>query len=245
MKFSSNLSQHSKSLLSDAIKIYLPACLFIIIVWLIGRALDIGMYVLTADPAEVAGTPPYTGLFSNLGNLLWCGTAAICIFSASLIKVDQTSRRRWFTFLLASFCLTTFLLLDDLFQVHEYYPVLFFGFNTDIPLQNRTLQNLFEALFFVIYFVCFGLYVFYFRHHIRQTEYLSLILAIFFFGLSIVVDMTPETVTGHYIIEESFKLLGIISWITYFARTCSSIIRELMAKLALHPDKVSKVSSDI
>ncbi|HEY9668963.1 MAG TPA: hypothetical protein V6C91_19290 [Coleofasciculaceae cyanobacterium] len=239
MKFSLDLRQRSISWLSDAIKIYLPTCLFIVVVWLIAEACGIGMYELTADPAEVARKPPYTGLFSNLGNLLWSGTVAICIFTAFLIKVDQASGRRWLTFLIASSFLTAFLLLDDLFQVHEYYPVLFFGFNTKIPLENRTLQNLFEAIFFVIYFACFGLYLFYFRYHIRQTEYLSFILAIFFFGLSIVVDMAPETLPGHYIIEESFKLLGIISWITYFSRTCSSIIRQLMAKVSLHLDKVS------
>lgn len=239
MKFSFDLSQHSKSFLSDAIKIYLPTCLFIIVVWLIAEAYGIGMYELTADPAEVARKPPYTGLFSQLGNLLWCGTAAICIFTAFLIKVDLDSRRRWFTFLIASFCLTAFLLLDDLFQVHEYYPVLFLGFDTKIPLENRTLQNLFEALFFVIYFASFGIYLFSFRHHVRQTEYLPFLFAIVFFGLSIVVDLAPETLLGHYIIEESFKLLGIISWITYFSRTCSSIIRQLMTKLSLHLDKVS------
>lgn len=104
MKFSFDLSQHSKSLLSDAIKIYLPTCLFIIVVWLIAEACGIGMYELTADPAEVARKPPYTGLFSHVGNLLWCGTAAICIFTGFLIKVDPVSRRRWLTFLLASFC---------------------------------------------------------------------------------------------------------------------------------------------
>jgi hypothetical protein len=237
MKFNFALSKSSKYLLINAIKIYLPAFLFIILVWCISKLFGIGMYQLTADLAEVAGQPPYTGLISNIGNLLWCGTAAICIFSAFLTKLDPTCSRRWFTFLLTSFFLTTLLLLDDMFQVHEYYHVLFFGYDVNLRNENRLLQNLFEALFFIIYLVCFLLYIFYFRKHLRRTEYLFLVIAFLFFGLSIVIDMTPETVKGHHLMEEGCKLLGIISWLTYFSKTCSSVIRQLIANLAVHPDK--------
>ena len=236
MKFTFALSKNSKSLLFTAIKIYLPAFLFIILVWCISKLFGIGMYQLTADLAEVAGQPPYTGLISNIGNLLWCGTAAICIFSAFLTKLDPTCSRRWFTFLLTSFFLTTVLLLDDMFQVHEYYHVLF-GFDGNLSRENRLLQNLFEALFFIVYLVWFIFYIFYFRKHLRRTEYLFLVIAFLFFGLSIVIDMTPETVKGHHFMEEGCKLLGIISWLTYFSRTCSSVIRQLIANLAVHPDK--------
>jgi hypothetical protein len=236
--FFGDLPQSPKFLLSDAIKLYLPACLFIIVVWFIGKAFGISMYELTADPAELAGKPPYIGLFSQLGSLLWCGTAAICIFTAFLTRADPITGRRWFIFLLASFFLTVSLLIDDMFQFHEYYHAIFFGFKVRIPLENRTLQNIFELAYFVVmYFVAFALYLFYFKQHIRHTEYIYFVLAIFLSGLSIVVDMAGDAVPGHSFIEESAKFLGILSWITYFSRTCSSIIRQLIAKVALHPDK--------
>lgn len=235
-----DLSQNFKFPPSHAMKIYLPACLFLIAVRLMGKILGISTYDLTADPAEIAGKLPYIGFFSNVGNLLWCGAAAICIFTAFLTKVDQTTARRWFIFLLASFFLTMSLLLDDLFQIHEYYHAIFFAFQkVDVPLKDKTMQNIFELLYMcAMYLGAFGLYIFYFRKYFRHTEYLYFILAIFFFTLSIVIDMTPETLLPeHFFIEDGAKLLGIFSWLTYFYKTCNSIMRQLIAKLALHPDQ--------
>ncbi len=225
------LPQELKVLLPNLIKIYLPSFLFIILVWYVSKVFGISVQELTADPAEMLGKPPYTGLISNLGNLLWCGTAAICIFSAFLTKLDPASFRRWFTFLVASSFLTTFLLLDDMFQIHEYYPVLFFGSEANLPQNNKELQNLLEALFYIVYFVCFMLYLFCFKKQIYCTEYLFFALVFFFFGLSVVIDMTPESMPMHYLMEESFKLLGIISWLTYTSKTCSLVIRQLTTNL--------------
>lgn len=235
-----DLPQNFKFPLSHAIKIYFPACLFLSVVWLLARRFGISMYDLTADPAEIAGKLPYIGFFSNVGIVLWSGAAAICIFTAFLTKVNPSISRRWFIFLLASFFITVSLLLDDLFEIHEYYHAIFFAFQkVDVPLKDKTLQNIFELLYMcVMYLGAFGLYLFYFRKYFRHTEYLYFILAIFFFALSIVVDMTPEALLPeHYFIEDGAKLLGIFSWLTYFYKTCSSIMRQLIAKLALHPDQ--------
>jgi hypothetical protein len=236
-KFILELSQNAKALLPDVIKIYLPSCLFLLLVWSIGKVYSIDSYELTADPAELAGLAPYAGLISNVGILLWCGAAAICLFSASLAKLDPICFRKWFAFLLASGCLTTVLLLDDMFQFHESYPALFFGLDADLPHNNRRLQNLLEAIFFVVYFASFIFYTFYFRKHIQRTEYLFLLMAFFLFGLSTVVDMGSETMKGHYIIEEGLKLLGIISWLTYFYRTCRSAVQQLARNLVVPVDK--------
>lgn len=232
-----DLFQNFKFPLSHAIKIYLPACLFIFVAYKIFRVFGISMYELTADPAEIVGKPPYVGFFSQIGCLLWSGAAAICIFTAFLTKLDQNTSRRWFIFLLASFFLLASLLIDDLFQFHEYYAGIFLGF-TNVPLKDHKLQNLFEiAYLFIMYFVGFGLYLFYFRQHIRDTNYVYFILAIFLFGLSIVLDIgdgiipLPEYLSMN--IEDSSKLLGIFSWLAYFYRTCSLILRQLIAKLAL------------
>ncbi|MDM9383180.1 hypothetical protein QUB80_21020 [Chlorogloeopsis sp. ULAP01] len=238
MKFRLNLSsQNIKHLFPVALKVYLPTLIFIILVWCLSKIFNISMYELTADPAEVVGKPPYTGLFSNIGIVLWSCTAAICIFSAFLTKFNQSCFKKWFNFLLASFFLTSFLLLDDLFQLHETYPVLFFGVDANLPENNRSLQNLLEGLFFIVYFIYVFLYLFYFRKQIRQTEYQFLALAFIFFFLSIAVDMNSMIKIGHDIIEESFKLFGIITWLIYFSKTCSSIVLQLAGNLAVHPQK--------
>ncbi|MFQ4145783.1 hypothetical protein [Chlorogloeopsis sp. ULAP02] len=237
MKFQLDLSRNIKNLSPIALKIYLPTLIFIILVWYLSKIFNISMYELTADPAEVVGRPPYTGLFSNIGIVLWSSAAAVCIFSAVLTKINQICFKKWFNFLLASFLLTSFLLLDDLFQLHETYPVIFFGVDANLPENNRPLQNLLEGLFFIVYFIYVFLYLFYFRKQIRQTEYHFLALAFILFFLSIAVDMTSMIKIGHDIIEESFKLFGIISWLIYFSKTCSSIVLQLADNLAVHPHK--------
>jgi hypothetical protein len=225
------ISQNLKVMLPSLIKIYLPSFLFIILVWRISKVFGIDIYELTADPAEVVGKPPYVGLISNIGNLLWCATAAICIFSAFLTKLDRDGFRRWFTFLLSSGVLTTFLLLDDMFQLHEYYHIIFFG-SDNFPLKDRALQNLFEAFYFIVYFGCFTFYLAYYSKLIKCTEYLFLTLAFFFFGLSVVIDIiTPESMPMHDLTEDSFKLLGIISWSAYLSKTCSLVIRQCKPRL--------------
>jgi hypothetical protein len=225
------LPQNLKVMLPSLTKIYLPSFLFIILVWRISNVFGIDIYELTADPAAVAGKPPYVGLISNIGNLLWCGTAAICIFSAFLTKLDRDCFRRWFTFLLCSGVLTTFLLLDDMFQLHEYYPIVFFGAE-NFPLKDKGLQNLFESFYFIAYLGCFTFYLAYYIKLIKCTEHLFLTLAFFFFGLSVVIDIiTPESMPMHNLTEDSFKLLGIISWSAYLSKTCSLVIRQCKPRI--------------
>lgn len=232
MKLISEYSQTTQFSISNAIKLYIPSIGFIILVTLIAKVSNISTYELVADPAEVAGKPPYTGLVTNVGNLLWCGATAICLFTAFLTKLNRACFKKWFRFLAFSGLFTSFLLLDDMFQLHESFPLLFFGGSDNALAINRDLQNLLETLIFSVYLGIFIFYIFSFRKQIKNTEYIFLLLAFVFFGLSTIVDMTPESLPGHYIVEEGFKVLGITSWLIYFTKTCSAAIRQLMTTFA-------------
>lgn len=221
MQSISNLRQRLTALLPTALKIYLLAVIFFLSVLYIGRLFGIDIYLLATDPGEVAQQPPYVGLISNVGILLWCGTAAVCLFSASLNKPDPAYSKKWSAFLTASGIFTSILLLDDMFQLHETYSVIFVGPDANLSVNNRRLQNIFESVFFVSYFSCFFLFLFYFRRQIQRTEYAFLILAFICFAASVVIDVTPLVQHSelHSLTEEGFKFLGIVSWATYFFRT--------------------------
>jgi hypothetical protein len=212
-------------------KIYIPACLFIFLLWLLTQNTQISIYELVADPTEVGKLAPYTGLVSTLGVLFWCGAGSICFFSAYLLKLSQKSNSKWSFFFLVSAYFILLFLIDDLFQLHENFSTLIFGVEANIAQTNRPLQHLLETIVFVIYGSLFTLYIFYFRKLIYQTNLLVLILALLFFTISLVIDVLFEGMKGDYILEEGFKLLGIISILTYYIKSCYQKIKQLFEDL--------------
>jgi hypothetical protein len=80
---------------------------------------------------------------------------------------------------------------------------------------------------FGIYGSLFILYFFYFRKLIYRTNILVLLLALAFFGMSIIIDLLFEDMKGGLNLEEGFKLLGIISFLTYYIRVCLQQVKQL------------------
>jgi hypothetical protein len=132
-------------------------------------------------------------------------------------------------FLLASGYLILWLLLDDLFQLHENFSTLLFGAEANIDQINKPLQHLLEAIVFGIYGSLFALYFFYFRKLIYRTDILVLLLALAFFSMSIIIDTLFESMRGGLVLEEGFKLLGIISFLTYYIRVCYQQVKQLLS----------------
>jgi hypothetical protein len=210
-----DLDQNQKSLTSWLLIIYIP-----VILLLIALSLQPIMPVsyLTRDPQAIAGVPFYTGLLSNVGVLLWCTTSAICFFTFSVFKKIQANFKMR-SFVLYSGLLTLMLLIDDLWMVHEEVAPNYL----QIP----------EKLVYLFYFGAFCLYFSKFFKVIFKTEFLPLILAFVWFGLSILVDKSEglNLAAGFnheilYTIEDSFKLLGIVSWCVYFVGVCQKSLQE-------------------
>ncbi|HEY9630445.1 MAG TPA: hypothetical protein V6C84_24380 [Coleofasciculaceae cyanobacterium] len=182
------------------------------------------MRYLVADPSEITQQASYIGLFSQIGNLLWCATAAICLFTASIFRTERLAKgKQLFFFLLFSGLFSGQLLLDDLFRLHEKSGRVLFG-SSETPI-STTSQNLAELLVFAIYGLATLIFITKFKSLILRSNYLFLLLAIGFFGLSTVVDMSGNLVPEHDAIEESFKLLGIFSWFVYFLVFCTDNLR--------------------
>ncbi|OKH46952.1 hypothetical protein NIES2101_24375 [Calothrix sp. HK-06] len=163
-----------------------------------------------------------------IGILFWCASAVICLFTSYVLtKHKELQTRKWSKFLLYSGCITLIMLFDDLFQIHEYYYQPFIDLST---VKNaRFFINLFELLFFVIYFVLISIYILKFKALFKKTNYPIFSLTILFFALSILVDIgTPETMVLHTSIEEGSKFLGIVTWFTYFLDCCYEQIQRLI-----------------
>lgn len=166
--------------------------------------LDIPVGEFTRDPAATFQTYPLIGVISNLGILLWCTTASVCLFtymvhfSSSNIVVRQ--------FLLTSGLFTTVLLFDDLFMLHEFVMPDVLG----IP----------EAVIYSSYLVFILIYLIKYRAYLLKTEYMVLIIACGFFSLSILSDVYLPQTGIVYLVEDGFKLFGIATWTLYFISTC-------------------------
>ncbi|MEN9565673.1 MAG: hypothetical protein RLZZ69_869 [Cyanobacteriota bacterium] len=210
------------------IKIYIPISLIIFLVWLIGEFSSISVYELVADSNEVGHVAPYTGIVSNFGLLLLCCAASICFFSSYLIDTNNKHDEKWRLFLKYSGSLILLLLIDDAFQLHENFSTLLFGADANISIINKKLQSSLEVIVFSFYSSLFLFYGLYFRKLIYRTETLAFILAFGFFFMSIVVDVLPENLKGHFVLEEGFKLLGITSLTTYYVKVCYQKAKKIL-----------------
>jgi hypothetical protein len=74
---------------------------------------------LLKDPSTITGTHPFVGLVSNIGIVLWCMTAAICLYAGALAFTQRRTAGD-VSFLIAAGLLTGLLAFDDLFLFHEW-----------------------------------------------------------------------------------------------------------------------------
>ena len=199
----------ARALMSFLLLLYLipVLCLSAVVVASTNTGISLGDFL--RDPSSTTETSPFVGVISNLGALLWAASATVCLFSWSIMRSTQ-GKTAFARFVLFFGLMTVILLLDDLFLFHEtVYPR--FG-----------VSEMLSAM-------CYGVVVLYgliaFRKCILETEFLILLIALAFFGLSIFVDTFQGRIEwriGEWRIlaEDGAKFLGIVAWFGYFSRCC-------------------------
>jgi hypothetical protein len=207
-----------KKLIKPLITLLLPALLFLAVMVVLCTQMDIPISFFTCDPASTVEIHPFTGMVSNIGILLWTSSAVVCLFSWGLLRKDP-EKRRFSTFLLFSGILTLILVIDDLFLFHEEI----FPEQLGIPQKFVLLGYMGITLVGVVVF----------RKTILATDYLLLLIALGFFGLSVFVDVFDHEIDAliggwRYLFEDGFKFLGIVTWLGYFWRTCFTAIKGLL-----------------
>ena len=163
---------------------------------------DIPVGDLTRDPIILGKLPVHIGFLSQIGLFIWSASATLCLFSFAILARHE-KHRKFRQFLLVSGLLTMLLALDDAFLMHEFVLP-----SIGIP-QNFVLGS---------YVVFVLLYLLRFKQVILETEYVLLAMALFFFAVSVILDVLHSPGIHPYFFEDSAKLVGLVSWLAYFFR---------------------------
>jgi hypothetical protein len=210
---SQGVSSQLKSIFPAIIACYVPVFLFLAALVAAVLLTHIPMYYFMRDPAQTLNAPSYIGLSSNLGALLWCSSVVICFHSFAVLRKGKEVKNVSGFFLFAGL-LTAVVMLDDFFVIHENISLHFEGIFS-YAMYALTLLYVVPLLAFVLFYA----------RTILNTDYLLLVLAVFFFGLSFLVDLSKDLGLIIFedwlriLLEDGFKLLGITGWLSYFART--------------------------
>ena len=156
--------------------------------------------ILTSDPSVIGGIGPHVGFLSQLGIFFWASASAICFFTAYSISTKPNVGTVK-PFFLSSGLLSLLLGIDDVFLLHErIFP------HIGIP----------QELVMVAYAALVLIWLIKFYPFILRSEFTLLFISLLFFGLSILVDLIKLDIPGRLLLEDGAKLVGIVSWLTYF-----------------------------
>lgn len=194
---------------------WLLIALYLPVIALLGSIVALGddwANYLLRDPHTLADMPFFAGMISNIGVLCWTATAAICLFSGANLR-GARGQGAMSAFLLYAGGVTTLLMLDDFFLLHEDL------FRYYLPLPEGAVYAVYAALLL-------GLVVGY-REVIAMTDYLLLVIACVLFGISVSIDLMQPLMSaaqygriGGYALEDGVKFAGILTWTVYFIRVC-------------------------
>lgn len=173
------------------------------------------IWMLAKDPADIRHFPPYFGMLSNWGVILWIATATICLFSATLLKLNKASDAK-FRFLAASGIFSLLLGVDDLYMMHE-----------------RLLPQMFhmpEIFFYVLYFCILAAYLVYFTPQILKYDYLLFVAALLLFAFSRQFLIKIPYFSQFNTTGDMLKYFGIVFWLAFFYRTAMQEVNELLRR---------------
>lgn len=160
--------------------------------------------VLTRDMASVCHVKPFIGFLSNIGIIIWSGSAASCFLAALFLR--QGGNKRRFVQFFSWFALFTLLLaLDDVLVLHETF------FPRTLHLSQTVIYSIYASLTLLSLLV--------FLREILTTDFLLLLIAGGFLSASMVTDQFMKMSDLETLFEDTLKFFGIIFWLVYFIRT--------------------------
>ena len=162
---------------------------------------------MTSDVTTIANVHPLSGILSNLGILVWCAAASLCAFAAMFLRTVKPRDRFWFLFFSA--LVSSYLLIDDCFQLHQ--------------LAARYL-GVKDKIFYMALGSAVSVYFIAFRRVIVRTKYGFLLFALGFLTSSVIIDAffipyLRRYGDWMYLYEDGAKWLGIVCWCSYYVHT--------------------------
>jgi hypothetical protein len=233
------LLRQARGLVPAFAAIYIPVLTVLAGMFLYWLVTDKDTALLTRDPLAIVETellkiqrdpdlqlhdlanlaiPLYAGVVSNLGILLWTAAAAVSAFVWLVLRRTPAPPLPP-AFFLGSALVSTLLLLDDFFLIHERWVPIMLGIE--------------EKLVFAGYGLVVLYYLARWRHTILRTEFLLLAAAFAGFALSLAVDAIPDVVSYSvpqiHFFEDGAKFAGVAAWAGYHVRTALLAVRGLPA----------------
>ena len=154
----------------------------------------------------------YLGWLTSVSEIMWCTAIAISLFTAILLPAAQS---RFRVFLFASAVVMILLFLDDRFRL-TLILCAFFG-----------TCKVVKSTVYLLYGLVLISYAWLFRHTIKKTPYIPLLVSFCLFGFSSAIDIAPIHGRGiHAMLEDGTKLIGLINLTIYFWWICQQEIKK-------------------
>jgi hypothetical protein len=193
----------------DIVKITALVMAFLLALYVFARLRGISLNAITGSSTFNERSPFYYGLMTYINLFFWAGAATICFLGIYLMgQRQQYAGIR--AALLFGGLLNLLLTFDDALHLHDYV----------LP----RLLRLPEAFAYGGYFVLLVIYLWVFWQQLRESDHLFLLIAVVCLGLSILIDLFFDFSSTASYVEDSFKLLGTVFWLTYFARYLKNVI---------------------
>ena len=173
------------------------ALAILVLLQLICMGKGIPFAALVRDPTVELKGPAYVGLLSNLGGVAWGSAVTLAAFGWMRLRHEPTQGE--LTRLLMHLALFTALLgLDDIALLHdEWLPRLHLSEKVVIPIYGLLALLWLRRYWRILW----------------ARVPVSLGLAIACFTLSVLFDQRPKWGhSAHHLMEDGFKLLGILNW---------------------------------
>ena len=186
---------------------YAAAVLLLGIVAVGSAVLDQPDELFLVEPTQLFPVLPwYTGLVSAVGGMLWWAAGALWLLCAWVLR-RWGSDRSVAALVLAS-VFSVWLGIDEMFVLHE------------VVLPSKLHVS--ELSIYAAYGALTVLYLLKFREFVASTRWRLLVLALVFFLSSTALDqVAPESPV---LLEEGVKLLGIVTWVLFFAATAGDVL---------------------
>jgi len=207
-----NLRYQLKSNKTTFLRIFIISTFFIGCVLLLNKWKGIPIGSMTRDITTTAGVEIYVGFFSQVGFFFWIAAATLCMFT-SFINHKSRGNIIFTEFLFLFGLLTLLLCLDDMFLLHESVFPYIFG----IPQ-----KGVFMVYGILIFFILLRYY-----QIILKTNYIILAMSFIFFAISISLDVIHPPNLNPYLMEDSVKMFGIVSWFFYFYSNATFVVSKL------------------
>jgi hypothetical protein len=189
----------------------LGACAGILAVLAVSHLTQTEPANLTRDVVAVVDAHIYVGMLSTLGIMLWSAASSLCLLSGAALLPGREHREASL-FLLVAGLLTAALAFDDAFLIHERVA----PDHLHVP----------QMAVFATYAGSIAGFLICFVRRILRTDYLLLGIALGCLGTSMGIDVVlPYSKLGTFI-EDCFKFVGIVFWLTYFACAARALLNE-------------------